>query len=240
MLLPPDLRTLGYGELPVIIKLNELSYVHEDEHIQPVYPWAGVRDILEYVTCVEFAKSRLLALPTGRALGGVNVTPARHDSASLVFFAQATLDNLAVWLNDVFQLNLKGNNVSFYKNQIKLKLGEKYCGFTQVLDDYEHFIQNLNSYRMEWLHRVAGGAQIYSDKAPSEPDANISIQVPIDPVIPSLASERQRYLKRIQKVQQKNGGKWLMPIDEFAVHIQSKTKGLLIELLECTIAAKVA
>lgn len=240
MLLPSDLRAIGYGELPVIMKLNELSYVHEEDHIQQVYPWAGVRDILEYMTCVEFAKARLLELPTGRALGSVNITPARHDSASLVFFAQATLDNLAVWLNGVFELNLKGNNVSFYKKQIKSKLIEHNSDFTQVLDSYADFIQNLNSYRMEWLHRVAGGAQIYSDESPSEQEANISIQVPIDPEIPSLASEPKKYLKRIQKVQQKNGGRWLMPIDEFAVYIQSKTKDLLIEILECTVAAKVA
>jgi hypothetical protein len=238
MLLPPDLRALGYGEIPIIIKLNEFSYVHTEDHIQPVYPWAGVRDILEYLTCVEFAKSRLLTLPTGIALGSIHVTPARHDSASLVFFAQATLDNLAVWLNEVFDLKLKNTDISFYKNRIKQKLQEHYFEFAQVLEDYDDFIKNLNSYRMEWLHRVAGGAQIYSDKAPSESGARISIQVPIDPVIPSLSSEPEKYLKKIREVQSKNGGRWLMPIDEFAIHIQSKTKELLLRLLECTVAAK--
>lgn len=238
MLLPPDLRTLGYNEIPIFTKLNNLSYVQTEDHIQPVYPWAGIRDILEYVTCIEYSKSRLLTLPTGRALGSVNVTPARHDSAALVFFSQATLDNLAVWLKGVFELNLMGNNVSFYKSQIKPLLNQKHAAFGLLLDEYEEFIQKLNSYRMEWLHRVAGGAQIYSDKSPSEPDANISIQVPIDPEIPSLASEPRKYLKRIQKVQAKNGGSWLIPIDEFATYIQGNTKDLLVKFLEETVVAK--
>jgi len=238
VLLPPDLQALHYGEIPVLAKLNEISYLHKDDHIQPIYPWAGVRDILEYLTCVEYAKTRLLALPTGRALGSINVTPARHDSASLVFFSQAALDNLAVWLNGVFELGLKGNNVSFYKNQIKPLLNEKHQGFCLLLDEYEEFIQRLNSYRMEWLHRVAGGAQIYSDKSPSEPDANISIQVPIDPEIPSLVSEPKKYLKRIQKVQAKNSGQWLMPINEFAEYIQGNTKELVVRLLHEAVVAK--
>jgi hypothetical protein len=240
LLIPPDLRALGYDEIPVIAKLNEMSYVNEETHIQPVYPWAGVRDILEYVTCIEFSKSRLLDLPTGRALGSINVTPARYDSASLVFFAQATLDNLAVWLNETYSLGMKGNNASFYKNEIKSKLNEQHNDFGSVLDEYADFIQNLNSYRMEWLHRVAGGAQIYSDKSPSEPGANISIQVPIDPIIPSLASDPKKYRKRIQKVQSKNKGKWLMPIDEFAVYIHGNTKDLLIKMLGVAIKVDVA
>ncbi|MEJ6476985.1 hypothetical protein [Pseudoalteromonas piscicida] len=239
MLLPSDLSAIGYGDIPIIKKLNELSYVKKEDCFQSVYPWAGVRDIFEYMTCVEFAKARLLALPSGSKLGSAHITPARYDSASLVFFAQATLDNLAVWLKGVFDLDLKGNNVSFYKNQIKAKLVEHSSDFEIVLDKYEDFILNLNSYRMEWLHRVAGGARLCSDRNPSEQASVISIQVPIDPVIPSLVFERQKYIKRIEKTKQKNGGRWLMPIDEFAENIQSKTKNLLIEILECTVNAMV-
>ena len=240
MLLPPDLQALGYYKIPVIAKLNELSYLHKDDHIQPIYPWAEIRNIFEYVACVEYSKSRLLSLPTGRDLGSVNVTPARYDSASLVFFSQATLDNLAVWLNGVFELGLRRNNISFYKNQIKLLLNKKHKDFGLLLNEYDDFIQKLNSYRMEWLHRMAGGARIYSDKAPSEPDANISIQIPIDPEIPSLANDPKKYRKRIQRVQAKNKGRWLMPIDEFAKYIHGNTKELLIKLLELTIKAKSA
>ncbi len=240
LILPPDLRAIGYDSIPVIAKLNDIGYIHHEDHIQPVYPWSEVRDILEYISCVEYSKSRLLNLPTGKLLGSIHVTPARHDSASLVFFAQATLDNLAVWLNGVFDLGLKGNNVSFYKNQIKPKLNNEHNDFNMVLDDYADFIQKLNSYRMEWLHRVSGGAQIYSDKNPSDPAAEISIQVPIDPEIPSLVSDPKKYLKRIQKVRSKNGGKWLMPIDEFACYIHGNTKDLVIKLLDVTVTTKVA
>jgi hypothetical protein len=240
MILPPYLRSLGYDSIPVFKKLDKLSYEHKEDHIQPVYPWAEIRDILEYLSCVEFSKGRILELPTGRALGSKNVIPARYDSASLVFFAQATLDNLAVWLNDFFELNLNGTNRFFYKNKIKSALSTQHAEFGELLNENEEFIQKLNSYRMEWLHRIAGGAQIYSDKSPSGPDANISIEVPIDPEIPGLSSESQKYIKRIQKVQTKNDGKWLMSIEDFATYIQSNTKELLIRLLEEAVTARVA
>ena len=236
MILPSSLA--GFEKIPVMQKINSMSFVEREDAISIVEPWASLRDIFEYVACVEFAKERLLNLPKGRTLGSINITSARYDSAAMVFFAQASLDNLAVWLNSAFDLGLKGNNISFYKGKIRPALEEKHARFSSVLQKFDPFIANLNAYRMEWLHRIAGGAEIYSDKAPSDSSANISIQVPIDPKIPSLASQPILYLERIQKVQHENGGRWLIPIDEFAKYIRTKTVELVIEILEVTVEAK--
>lgn len=236
MILPSSLA--GFEKIPVIQKINSMSFGEREDAIYNIEPWASLRDIFEYVACVEFAKERLLNLPKGKALGSINITPARYDSASLVFFAQASLDNLAVWLNSVFDLGLNGANISFYKHKIKPALETKHPKFSSILQKHSPFIENLNAYRMEWLHRIAGGAEIYSDKAPSDPDANISIQVPIDPTIPSLSSEPTLYLERIQKVQHENGGRWLMPIEEFTEYIRNQTLELVIEILEVTVEAK--
>lgn len=235
MILTSDLIQLGYDKNPIISQLNKISFQENNTSIEPVYPWASLRDIFEYFTCVEFAKSSLLQLPKGKELGSVHLTPARYDSASLVFFSQATLDNLAVWLNTSFSLGLKGNNVSFYKSQIKPKLASKNDSFGLVLDEYSDFIDKLNLYRMEWLHRLAGGASLYADRPINDPDVEMSIQVPIDPEIPSLISEPKKYLKRIKKVQSQNSGNWLVPIDDFAIYIHENTKTLTLKLIEISL-----
>lgn len=233
MILPSSLA--GFEKIPVIQKINSMSFIERDGALYIVEPWASLRDIFEYIACVEFAKERLLKLPKGKALGSINITPARYDSASMVFFAQASLDNLAVWLNRDFDLGLKGNNISFYKDKIKPALEKRHGRFSSVLEKFAPFIANLNAYRMEWLHRIAGGAEIYSDKAPSDSGVNISIQVPIDL---SRASQPTLYLERIQKVQHENGGRWLISIDEFAEYIRTQTVELVIEILEVTVEAK--
>ena len=238
MILPSFLALLGYEALPVVRELNAISYIEKKDHIDPVHPWADFRDIFEYLSCVEFARHQLLQLPTGLALGSTNIVPARYNSASLVFFSQATLDNLAVWLNRIHHLGLKGNNISFYKNQIKPLLSMKSDHYGTILSNNEEFILRLNSYRMEWLHRLAGGAEIYSDKSPSEPDANVSIQIPIDPVIPSLRSDSKRYLEKIQEVQSKNGGRWLIPVADFANEIANATVDITLQVAEVAISFK--
>lgn len=236
MILPSSLA--GFEKIPVIQKINSISFVERGGVVNFIEPWAGLRDIFEYIGCVEFAKQRLLNLPKGKEIGSINITSARYDSASMVFFAQASLDNLAVWLNCTFDLRLKGTNKSFYNKKIKPALEAKHAGFSSVLQKYDHFVKNLNVYRMEWLHRMAGGANMYCDKTPLDAEANMSIQVPIDPTIPSLASQPKLYWERIQNVQHKNAGRWLVPIDEFAGYIQTNTVGLVIEILEVIVEAK--
>jgi len=178
-----------------------------------------------------------LELPKGKAIGSVEEVTARYNSASLVFFCQAALDNLAVWLNKSHRCGLSGTNVSFYKKEIKKLLSDIDADYGAFLDKSDDFIQRLNSYRMEWLHRLHGGAEVYSNKSPADPEANISIEIPIDPEIPSLRGDPKKYIKRIQKVQREHGGKWLVPIEQFANEITEETKSLIFGLLEISIKA---
>lgn len=232
MILPSFLIQLGYEAIPVVKELNSKSFIEREDHVDFIRPWSELRDIFEYLSCVEFARQRILDLPKGRYIGSVNLVPARYNSASLVFFSQAALDNFAVWLNKSHNLGLKGNNVSFYKKEIKKSLTIVDTQYGAFLDTRDTFINRLNSYRMEWLHRLAGGAEVYSNKSSADPDAEMSIMIPIDPEIPGLRGDPQRYLKRVQKIQRENGGKWLLSADEFANDITERTKDLILGLLE--------
>src|SRR5688500_10157391 len=103
LFVPSFLRQLGYLEDPGLIRLAA-HLVREDGSQVVMHPdyrrWSG---ILDYLCCVEYARIAIHQLPTGRTLGSVDVVPARFYSTSLVFFAQACLDNLAVFLNERFQ-----------------------------------------------------------------------------------------------------------------------------------------
>ena len=232
MILPSYLIQLGYESIPIVKELNSRSFDEKDEHIDLVRPWSDLRNVFEYLSCVEYARRQILELPKGKAIGSVDIIPARYHSASLVFFCQAALDNLAVWLNSSHRCGLKGTNVSFYKNEIKKSLSDIDKDYVALLDKHNKFIHRLNSYRMEWLHRLAGGAELYSDKNPADLEANISIQIPIDPQIPSLRGDPKEYLNRIRKVQRENKGRWLVPIEHFANEIAEETKNLILGLLE--------
>lgn len=239
MILPSYLRQLGYEQSPTFSRLDTISYVDKGDHLEPVVPWYQLEDVLDYLCCVELARHRLLSLPKGSALGSKDIVPARHDSASLVFFSQATLDNIAVWLNRTYTLGLRGTQVSFYKSRIAHLLADQDLEYVALLTARSVFIQRLNSYRMQWLHRLAGGARLFSDKVPSDPDANVSIQVPIDPAILSLRTDSRHYLERIEEVRGENHGEWLMPVDVFANYIADGTVGLVTGLIEIALARAV-
>jgi hypothetical protein len=147
---------------------------------------------------------------------------------------------MAVWLNRLYDFGLRNTAVSFYSKQIGRLLQEKDTRFGETLSDNAVFISRLNSYRMEWLHRLPGGAEIYSDKNPTEPDANVTIQVPIDPAIPSLVNDSKRFRARIRKVQAKNNGNWLMPITDFANFVADGAGGLTIGLVDVALRSDTA
>jgi hypothetical protein len=60
--------------------------------------WASWRDIFEYLACVEFARRALHQLVQSKMTGGTGPLAAIYQAASLVFFGQAALDNIANWL----------------------------------------------------------------------------------------------------------------------------------------------
>jgi hypothetical protein len=56
MVLPPYLRELGYGDSPVLRKLDAAAFVEKEDHIVLIPPWSDLRSVFEYLSCVEFAR----------------------------------------------------------------------------------------------------------------------------------------------------------------------------------------
>ena len=236
LFLPPYLQSRGYAALPELRELAGRAVTVTAEAIQHDVVWAPWRGILEYLCCVEHAREVLKGLPTGRAIGSVDVVPARYHSASLVFFAQATLDNIAIWSTKRLKLAVKGSDCAFHKSKFNLALGKSVPNVAASAQIHEPFIKKLESYRQEWIHRLTGGANIYSDRTPSEPDANVQIMVPINPSIGQHEHDPQAYVKAVARTRTKNGGKWLYPVEEFADEMADGLKAFLISFLAAALA----
>mgnify|MGYP006190815135 CR=1 FL=1 len=233
MIIPSYLRQLGYMDYPLLSLLDTLSYRESPERIDHVWPWSGLRDVFEFISCMEEAVSRIDSLPTGSDLNTSCLVPARYDSAALVFFAQATLDNIAVWLNSAFKLGLNNTSIAFYSKEKKMrkKLGEISNEFEDILIKSDDFITELNEYRMHWLHKIAGGAKLYADDSPGAPGTICRIMIPLSPAIDRQDSDHLQRIKIIEETRSRNNGEWLIPVAEFAHDKKEKTIELVLELL---------
>lgn len=231
LLVPPYLRSLGYAELPEFAELAKRAVIVGTDQITYVSAWAGWRGILDYVCCVELARSEIALLPKGQQIGSRDVVPARYHSAALVFFAQATLDNLAVWASNRLQLPVRGSDCSFHKQKLSMALVAAVPGLGAPLQAGSAYVARLESYRQEWIHRLSGGAEIYTDKPPSEPDATVQIVVPINPSIGHRGMDSRSLLRAIARTQTNNGGAWLLPIDRFADEMTDGLRSFLVDFL---------
>ena len=232
LFIPPYLSNLGYGTVDVFKELGNRAVRLDGQSLKECTTWKPWRGILDYLCCVEYARNQLHTLPSGRAIGSINVVPARYDSASLVFFAQATLDNIALWLSGELDLDVKGSDCAFHKNKFKVKLVEYHSNFDRLFNDNETYISKLESYRQEWIHRLSGGASIFSNSSPSDPVANVQICVPIEPSINSHGTSGKHYLKKVENCRKKNGGEWLYTIDTFADLMADGCRTLVEDLLK--------
>lgn len=237
LFLPPYLQSLGYGKIPQIKDVSARAEVLKETHIEQNPVWAGWRGIFEYLACVEYGRSLLCSFPTGRELGSQHVVSARYCSASLVFFAQATLDNIAVWVAKRFSMKVKGSDCALHKDKFRNELRSHCQAMVSTLESHDSFILELKKFRMEWIHRLTGGAQVYSDKPPDDPTANICLAVPINPAINSFEMDAKKYPQMVEECRRANGGRWLYAIDEFANKIADGTKDLTVDILD--IALKV-
>lgn len=232
-LLPPYLQSIGYAEFPQVRELSNRAVTVTAEGVQHDQVWSPWRGILEYMCCVEYAREVLKALPEGRVIGSANVVPARYHSASLVFFAQATLDNLAVWTSKRLNLAVKGSNCAFHKPKFLQALAASAPTTTASVQHHAAFVFKLEAYRQEWIHRLSGGAQVYSDKSPSDPNAKIEIMVPINPSVGQFEHDAKAYVRAVERTRTNNGGRWLYPVTEFAEELTEGLKSFLL----CFLAA---
>lgn len=229
MILPSYLTDLGYEEYKPIQRLQKISWKLTDEGFLPIEPWYSWRNIFEYLSCVEFARHELLALPTGRELGSNHLVPARYHSANLIFFAQAVLDNIVGWLCSYKEIDIHKSQKVFHKQLFKNKLCVEIPSFQHFFDEYEQLIKDIELYRSEWIHRMVGGAEIYSTKNPQELEAEMSIMVPIDPTVKKLTGEE--YIKRIEELTDEHGT-WLYSLEEFTEGFSKGTKFFVLDCLE--------
>jgi hypothetical protein len=232
LFLPPYLTQLGYGSIPSIIALADRAIFEGEEQIKECKTWKPWRGIFEYMCCVEYARYELHNLPQGRAIGSKDVVPARYNSASLVFFAQATLDNIAVWLSIQFNIPVKGSDCAFHKNKFRKALTELDQNYETILNRNLPYIFELEKFRQEWIHRLSGGASIFSDASPGDPNAKIEIRVPIEPSINMHGTSGKSYLRKVENCRRRNAGRWLYSIREFADLMADGCKSLMIDLLE--------
>ncbi len=231
LFLPPYLQYLGYGNIPCVVELGERSVVETPTHINDNPIWAPWRGIFEYIACVEYAREVLMSLPEGRAIGSQHVIPARYNSAALVFFAQASLDNIAVWMSKLFKLKAKGSNLAFHVKAFIDELQAVDPSIVHTINNHGEFICRLKDYRKEWIHRLTGGANIFSDKIPSDPTCSTEIAVPIDPKINFFGGDRLLYAKMVAKCKADNDGRWLYPIKEFANLMADGARNFSIDIL---------
>lgn len=228
LFIPPYLQLLGYATLPELRELSNRAVTVTTDAITEDPIWSPWRGILEYVCCVEFARDALKNLSSGRAIGSIDVVPAQYHSASLVFFAQATLDNVAVWTSKRLNFSVHGSDCCFHKLKFNQALLALVPNVAATVQGSNAFITKLENYRQEWIHRLTGGARIFSDKSPSDTDAQFQIMVPINPSIGHRKHDPNAYLKGIARTRTNNGGRWLYPVDHFADEL---TAGLKVFLL---------
>jgi hypothetical protein len=102
--------------------------------------------------------------------GGVVALAGRYNAASLVFFGQAALDNVANWLNRRLSLKLKGSRCQLHKKEFQNALLEATVnslnshGIVEVVQRHRKFLADLERYRQIWIHSLSGGANVYGDK----------------------------------------------------------------------------
>jgi hypothetical protein len=124
---------------------------------------------LEYLSCVEFARHALKALPQGIEIGSVHKPAARYHAASLIFFSQATMDQIAVWLKREVPLVINGRKCQLHKGELMTALIRKsQTGLVEVLRKNGGFLQEVERFRQTWIHSLAGGASGFMDKPPDQ------------------------------------------------------------------------
>lgn len=230
-MLPPYLAGLGYYEIPEIAECDRRGFALVNDQMISDGVWSKWRAILEYAGCAEFAREAIRSLPTGLALGSVDLPPARYHSASLVFFAQATLDNIALWTAEQFALAVTGSDIAFHKPRfIRAAIGVA-PSLAPFFSRQNDFVQRLVMYRQEWIHRMAGGAEAYSEEPP--PHESTALKIPMDPIV---HHENPDFVALVAKLQAANGGRWLYEINEFADLMADGLKDFIVSFLAIALA----
>lgn len=198
--------------------------------------WVEWRGIFEYVACIEYSYESIENLPKGiELLNNFAEVQARYHIASLVFFAKATLDIISEWLNEKYSLKLRGSFISLSKKRFQNELVTAESAYLNLFEDHIDFLEELEVYRQNWIHRVVGGAMIGGDKRPGDPDftdANIGILIPMDSSLNFHSVNYKEQHIKIEELERKNSGKHLYNAEEFSDYILYGTKLLIFDIIE--------
>jgi hypothetical protein len=86
---------------------------------------------------------------------------------NFVFYSKATLDSVAVLLNDWFRMGFRGGEIDLAKNQFVLKVERKLKTFQKFSGQFNHWIQRLVRFRNSLIHKKS--VDIYGRRIPEEP-----------------------------------------------------------------------
>lgn len=172
---PAYLYTLGYQDIGCVAELGKRGSVVGDA-IRIRQKWAAWRGILEYVACVEYARRMLHEVAQSGVTTWVAALGSRYNAASLVFFGQATLDNVANWLNRRFSMDLKGSHCQLHKKGFRDALEATTNGhrIVEAVQRHKKFLADLQRYRQIWIHSLVGGATPYANKSPARAESGFS------------------------------------------------------------------
>lgn len=211
---PVELQRRGFQHKAIFSELTDRGFAPTAGGSQLIQPWCRWHGISTYLDCVAYADRVVKALPDGKDLNLGHVTPGRFYSAGVIFFAQAMLDNIAVWFCDALPLSVKGGDRHFLSSQFTRELKKKEKSSHALLENHKAFVKEVNNYRQVWIHTLAGGAMPVAGTDPfTNPDtADKFLGVPMDPAI---HIDDENYRKRIETCAAKNGGEYLYKIGEF-------------------------
>ena len=116
-----------------------------------------------------------------------------------MFFAQATLDQIAAWLNQELKLKLNGKHTQLDKSEFLNGLAGSELLGREVADrigSSRDFLKELQKFRQIWIHSLAGGAEAFTEKAPDKGGVP-EIKVPIDPAI--YSGPHNGFVDRVEK-----------------------------------------
>jgi hypothetical protein len=153
-------------------------------------PWEG---IFQYLACVEYSRNILHAIPRSRG----KEIEARYHSTGLIFFAQATLDLIAVWLKQQLDLSASGAECAFHRRKFIDQLKRRAEVFRDPVESRRDFFGELNQYRVHWIHRLSGGTILNERRSVNSSDRIVDFVVPMDPETDFFMAESE-FLRRIE------------------------------------------
>lgn len=227
----------GYQDIECVSELGKRGAVLTD-FIGVRQKWASWRGIFEYLACVEYARHLLHEIVQSRMTGGVAPLAGKYNAASLVFFGQAALDNIANWLARRFSLKLKGSHCQLHKKHFQdvlLNAAANNRSIVEVLQRHGEFLADVEHYRQIWIHSVSGGANVYSDKSPAEGGIGF-FAVPLAPSIPFPEIDMSEYARRVQECRAAHSGEWLQPLESFADRFADGVKAVCLEVLTASLS----